>query len=589
MRFNLSFNKKWLIYALSFFLFFAGVLLVSEYLHERKIRIEALNEELSNYSDIINRYLTSNGIYESGEYSELDSLVKLINKETLRITVIDISGKVLFDSEVSNTESMENHAQRPEVQSALHNKYGTNIRVSKTTGIKYYYYAHRYYNNLIRVSVVYDVDTRKVLKPDQLFLLFVMLVLFMTAITVVLITNKYGKSISTLREFTMKASANKPIDEELVFPENELGLIGQDIIDIYQKLNKTKEELVSEKAKLIRHLNILDEGIAIFSRDMTVITNNNHFIQYINLISDRLVFSADEFFHIQDFSMIFSFIEKYVHDEETDLVNIQPTYEITVSKNAKYYSVRSIVFQDRTFEVSINDVTKPTKRKLLKQQMTENIAHELKTPVSSIKGLLETILNSEPDKDIALDFLNRAYSQATRLANLVNDISLLTKIEEAGSLYAIEQVNLSELITDIAGEIKSRLEAHHIKLELSIPENLIIKGNPALLYSIFRNLFDNAIHHGGNNLRIKLTIYMEDSKYYYFSFSDNGTGVPAEDLPRLFERFYRVDKGRDRKNGGTGLGLSIVKNAIQFHKGDISAKNRKNGGLEFLFALSKEM
>jgi two-component system phosphate regulon sensor histidine kinase PhoR len=589
MKINLSFNKKWLIYALSFLLIFAAVLLTSEYLHEKQIRIEALNEELRDYSEVINRYLAGNRICESGEYNELDSLIKLINKESLRITVIDLRGKVLFDSKVSDPESMENHANRPEVQSAVNNKYGTNIRISKTTGIKYYYYAQRFNNYFIRISVMYNMDARKMLKPDQLFLLFVLLLLFMTAITVVLITNKYGKSISTLRKFTKKASANKPIDEELVFPENELGLIGQDIIDIYQKLNKTKEELLSEKAKLIRHLNLLDEGIAIFSKDMAVITNNNHFIQYINLISDRLVFSADDFFHIKDFSTLLSFIEKYVNDQEADLVNIQPTYEISVFKNARYYSVRSTVFQDRTFEVSINDVTKPTKRKLLKQQMTENIAHELKTPVSSIKGLLETLLISKPDKDITMDFLNRAYSQATRLANLVNDISLLTKIEEAANLYTIENVNLSELITDIAGEIQSKLEENNISLELSIPKGLIIKGNPALLYSVFRNLFDNAIHHAGNNLRIKLNMYMEDPKYYYFLFSDDGTGVPAEDLARLFERFYRVDKGRDRKNGGTGLGLSIVKNAIQFHKGDISAKNCKNGGLEFLFTLSKEI
>jgi two-component system OmpR family sensor kinase/two-component system phosphate regulon sensor histidine kinase PhoR len=412
---------------------------------------------------------------------------------------------------------------------------------------------------------------------------FLTLILFVTAFTVVLITDKFGKSVSTLREFTRKALANKPIDGGLVFPENELGLIGQDIIDIYQKLNHTKEELLSERAKLIRHLNMLDEGIAIFSKDRSVITHNNHFIQFINHISDKRVFSPDEFFFVADFSPLFGFIKKYVQDENTELANLQPTYEITLHKSGKYYTVRSTVFQDKTFEVSIDDITKPAKRKILKQQMTENIAHELKTPVSSIQGFLETILNNNPDKVKTQEFLRRAYSQVSRLAALINDISLLTKIEEAGTLYEIEKVNINELVLDIIGEIQPRLEENGISLGLSLPDNLVISGNQVLLYSVFRNLFDNAICHAGNNITIKLENYMDDSKYCYFSFSDNGTGVPDEDLQRLFERFYRVDKGRDRKKGGTGLGLAIVKNAIQFHRGDISVKNRNGGGLEFLF------
>ena len=126
-------------------------------------------------------------------------------------------------------------------------------------------------------------------------------------------------------------------------------------------------------------------------------------------------------------------------------------------------------------------------------------------------------------------------------------------------------------------------------MNLHLTGDLTVFGNQALLYSVFRNLFDNVIMHGGPNLSIRVENYMEDKEFHYFSFSDTGAGVPEEDLPRLFERFYRVDKGRDRKAGGTGLGLAIVKNAIMFHKGDISVKNRVGGGLEFLFTLSKEV
>jgi two-component system OmpR family sensor kinase/two-component system phosphate regulon sensor histidine kinase PhoR len=239
--------------------------------------------------------------------------------------------------------------------------------------------------------------------------------------------------------------------------------------------------------------------------------------------------------------------------------------------------------------VSVNDISKPTKRKLLKQQLTDNIAHELKTPVSSIKGFLETILEGNPDQARTLDYLKRAYSQSCRLADLVHDISVITKIEEAGSLYKIETVNLSEVLNDITGEIQPLLKARNITLDLKISEDLTVNGNSSLIYSIFRNLFDNTIDHAGEGLIARLDNYRNDIEYCYFSYSDTGIGVPEEDMPRLFERFYRVDKGRDRKKGGTGLGLAIVKNAIQFHHGDISVKKKAGGGIEFLFNLSKDI
>jgi two-component system, OmpR family, phosphate regulon sensor histidine kinase PhoR len=589
MKILFSYNKKWLIYVVSFFLLFTGILLVSEYRHEKIFRTEALNEELDNYTVLINSYIGRHDMLNTGNYSGLDSLNSLISKKSLRITVIGLNGRVLYDSQVKDVTGMENHLMRPEVQASLQSGRGSNIRLSKTTGIKYYYYARRYSQFFVRVSVVYDFTARKFIQPDRIFILFVLLIFFFTSFTIILITDKFSKSIRTLREFTMKALADEPIDVDLEFPGNELGVIGKDIIAIYHRLNKTKEELIAEKAKLIRHLNLLDEGIAIFSREKKVITANNQFITSLNHISDMRVFTADDFFRIEDFSSLAKFIGKYINDEKTDLNRFQPTYEINLNRGGKYFLVKSVVFQDRSFEVSIQDVTRPAKRKLLKQQMTDNIAHELKTPVSSIKGFLETVLEGNPGKEKTTDFLQRAYAQSCRLANLINDISLLTKIEEASNLYQKELVNLHDLILDVASELEPQCRGNHVALELKVAESLTLNGNPVLLYSVFRNLFDNALSHGGGNLTITVENYLEDKDFCYFSFSDTGIGVPEEDLPRLFERFYRVDKGRDRKSGGTGLGLAIVKNAVQFHKGDISVKNRNGGGLEFLFTLAKEV
>ncbi len=499
MKFFATYNKKWLVYVVSFFVFFASVLLIIQYRHERSIRIEALNDELNNYTGLVERYIQKYHVYESKVYTTLDTLNDLIPGNTLRITIIAPDGVVWYDSQVEDVTTMENHLHRPEVQQSLREEYGTDIRVSATTNIKYYYYSQYFERYFIRVSVLYDIEARQFIQPDMIFILTVVLILLITTFSIVLITDKFGKSIDTLKEFTIRALANKPIEGGLVFPNNELGSIGQEIIDIYKKLSQTKEDLLSEREKLIRHLDLLDEGIAIFSKDKHVITSNNHFMQFVNHISDSRVLSAEGFFEIEDFRPLFGFINENIHNDKENPADGKTTFEISISKSGKYYIIRSIVFQDKSFEVSIQDATKPAKRKRMKQELTENIAHELKTPVSSVKGLLETILESNPKKEKTIDFLRRAYAQSCRLTDLINDISLLTKIEEAGSLYKIESVDIQDIITEIKQEIKSKLDENNIKLEISLDGRLVMNGNPVLLYSIFRNLIDNAVSYGGSD------------------------------------------------------------------------------------------
>jgi two-component system, OmpR family, phosphate regulon sensor histidine kinase PhoR len=577
---------KQILYLFLVFTFFVLVVFYSEYHHEKKYHIKALNKELNDYSGLIYNYISLHSSYHNDSINGIDSLFVLLTDKNIRISIIDLKGKVLFDTQVNNSTSLKSHYLRPEIQQALVDSIGTDIRVSATTGLKYYYFARRFPDFFIRLSVKYDVEARYIIEPDWNSLLILLLLFFVTTFTLMMLTARFGESISALKKFTLQASENKSIDSQLTFPKNELGNIGQDLVDIYQKLNTTKQELISEKEKLVHHLTILEEGIAIFTQDKKVVAGNSNFMQYLNLISDRLVFSAENFFTIPDFFSIVTFINEQIASESV-ITKEQPSYEITTTKNGKYFTVNCIVFQDKSFEIIIHDVTKPAKRKLIKQQLTENIAHELKTPVSSIRGFLETVLNSRMDRTKLLDYINRAYAQTCRLTDLINDISLLTKIEEAGNLYAIEKVELKKVVDSAVEDLQDKIHENHIELHINIPDHVEIQGSSVLLYSVFRNLIENAINHAGNNIVIIIDKYLEDQQRYYFSFSDTGCGVPEQDIPRLFERFYRVEKGRDRKTGGTGLGLSIVKNAILFHKGEISVKNRKESGLEFLFSLWK--
>lgn len=224
---------------------------------------------------------------------------------------------------------------------------------------------------------------------------------------------------------------------------------------------------------------------------------------------------------------------------------------------------------------------------VLKRQLTQNIAHELKTPVASIQGYLETIMeNPKIDEATKEQFLQRCYAQSQRLASLLSDISTLNRMDDAPAMNDFEHVDINQLVVNIIKETALQMQERGMAFTDLMPYGISINGNPSLLYSVFRNLTDNAIAYAGEGTTITLTAEDKGDEWH-FTFSDNGVGVPFEHLSRLFERFYRVDKGRSRKMGGTGLGLAIVKNAVHLHGGTISVQNNPAGGLRFEFTLHK--
>lgn len=227
--------------------------------------------------------------------------------------------------------------------------------------------------------------------------------------------------------------------------------------------------------------------------------------------------------------------------------------------------------------------------KQYKQQLTHNVAHELKTPVTSIRGYLETLLNQENiDQEQRRFFLERAYSQILRLSALVSDISLLNNIEEASGRFVSENIKLHECVKEVEDDLFYKIREKGATIHTDIDENLEIEGIYLLIYSLFRNLIENSIEHAGENIDIYIKVLSADKEYIHLTLYDNGKGVPSGHLERLFERFYRVEAGRSRSSGGSGLGLSIVRNAVTLHRGNITVRNREEGGLEFRFCLSRK-
>ncbi len=569
---KLSYKQKLFLYFSIIFTVFTVVVVLFEQSREKLFKTEALEEKLEAYTEIVNAEL----INSDGNYVEhTESLLRLFPKN-MRLSLIDKQGNVLFDNFIKDISSLDNHSQRPEITDAATTGEGSYIRTSISNNQEYLYYAKKFGNIYVRVALPYDIQTQRFLKPDNASLYYIVGIFVIMLIIINLATGRFSKSIKQLRDFAVNAGHDQRAD--ILFPNDELGEIGRKIAENYHLLQESKQQADSQREKLFQHVQSSGEGICFFSKESKVEFYNGLFIQYLNTINDEL--SADPMAILSNITS--GGINSFISESKDNY------FETQIDKQGKTFSLRLNRFDDKSFEVIINDITKHERTRMLKQEMTGNIAHELRTPVTSIRGYLETVLEQPVSDEQKQHFITKAYHSTIVLSELIRDMGLITKMEEAPQSFATESVCLDELLRQLKNDLKTALSERNIEMKWQIAPDLKIMGNRNLLYSIFRNLSDNAIRYAGDGVTINISQYDENKDFCYFSFYDTGIGITDEKhLRRLFERFYRINEGRTRDTGGSGLGLSIVKNAVAFHKGNITVKNRKEGGLEFLFNLHK--
>lgn len=581
-RHRIPFSQRLFWSVFFMFLGFTVCFLLFQYQREREFAQEKLNNVLSNYNYQLFRKCQQSTDINQTVISFMDD----IPQKDLRVTIIDPSGDVLFDN--SGTDEFNNHNDRSEVRKARLYNEGFAIRSSESTGKRYFYSASNIGGYIYRSALPYDPYVRGILTVNKDFIYFMALMTLIFFFVLSRFTFSIGKTISKLRDFALNVEKDRMPAVDYVFPNDELGDISQNIVTLYHRQQKAKNELSMEREKLIKHFQYSKEGFAMFTSEGREILSNILFIQFINVISDTQIHQVEDVTDIAELEPIRTFLNKNIRNLNRKKKVLRES--VTIDKNGKIFLIECILFLDNSYEISINDISRQEEESRMKRQLTQNVSHELKTPVSSIQGYLETIL-SNPDlsPDKRQFFLERCYSQSTRLTGLLRDISVLNRLDEASEMFDLTEVNITKLIAEIQKECSQDMEEKHITSEIILPGDPTVFGNNSLLYSIFRNLYDNAIAYAGENIKITVNCYKEDPKYYYFSFSDNGVGIPEEHINRIFERFYRVDKGRSRKIGRTGLGLSIVKNGVNFHKGQISAKSSPGKGVTFFFTLKKKL
>lgn len=531
---------------------------------------------------IMNRFATAAGYDSACKSAEaLTDLIQLsdtlyVSDSTVLVTAVGLDGCVL-EGFAEEDEIDESLSRDPEMIMA--DKYGKGRHIRKIGDDPYLFFVKKYPDRYLRVakpvSQISHLQRSSIVPTVTIIMLFLAAFLCFYAVA-----RKFGHTIASLKTFIERVDSGARYN----FPEDDLREICEYIITMYKHLDHTKKALNMEREKLMAHLKLSKRGLAIFSPQRKEIISNELFMQYINLISDKQRRYSENAFEIPELYEIVEFLD----DRQLSIESRIETKTIQVNKNDTILLIHCIVFQDKSFEITIDDITQKEEQALIKKQLTQNISHELKTPVASIQGFMETILlNPNLDEEKRTQYIKRCYEQANRLTNLLQDISTLNKLDEATDMFVGEEVNLTNIIHGVLEDLSLKIEEKGFNVELDIPKDLMIEGNYSLLYSIFRNLMDNAIAYAGDNVTVHISCYRNDKDFYYFSFYDTGVGVEEQHLGRLFDRFYRVDKGRSRKLGGTGLGLAIVKNAVLFHHGRISAKNHQGGGLEFLFTLKK--
>ena len=583
---KLSYKYKLLLSFTATFAVFAAVLVAFEMSHEQSYSARLLRERLQCYADL------AAGIMErdTGKVAtkKIEHFVTTLPDSAIRMTIMRHNGRVLYESEHNAPERMGNHADRPEVVEALTKTDGYDIRESATMKAEYFYYAKSYPHFIVRVALPYTPDIRNFLKPSSVFLWFVLIVFPIVIVMLIFLSDRMGKSISRLRTFINEAERGRLSYVKIDFPHSELGEIGRKIMEAYKELDEKGREARAGRERLLKHFQYFEGGIAIFNDRREIIYANPRFTQYVNAILPNPTGDISTLWDDPAFSPALQYVQLNNQAGRTPS-GTAPVTRFTITSGGTHFSVQVLIYSEGDFEITLYDITHAEKNHVIKQQMSNNITHELRTPVSSIRGYIETIMECKGlSEEKKMYFLQRAHNQVLRLTELIRDVSIINKVEEAPETMTKEIIHPAEIMDDVLEELRAKIEEAGIKTESLIPQGTEVYGNYSLVYSIFRNLVENSVRYAGQGVTIHAECYKSGDDFCYFLFYDTGKGCPEKHLPRLFERFYRAEEGRTRELGGSGLGLSIVRNAVTFHHGNITVRNRKSGGLEFLFTLQRK-
>ncbi|GAA0077982.1 HAMP domain-containing sensor histidine kinase [Clostridium sp. CTA-5] len=499
-----------------------------------------------------------------------------INKEKLkdikvkgifvRFTFVDENGDVLYDTQGNN---LDNHSDRKEIKDALKNGEGSAIRYSETSNTDLIYCAKKLNDNIIIRSSI-PVNMIQVFQKEN-YKYYLAIIIVVMIISTGISLNLIKMIIDPVKELESITGEMVNGDHRIrvkVSSNDELGNLGKNFNDIADQLQIKINEVVEKQTRIESILRSMESGV--------IAVDNNDFVIAINPYSEKVfgikknIVGEPLVDYITDYD-----INKFLIEEEMDkeIKILYPT-----ERNLKIKKANIINGIEKIGKViTIQDITDLKKLELMRTQFVANVSHELKTPLTSIKGFAET-LRYVKDEETRGKFLDIIDKESERLSRLINDILVLSNIE-SNVAFQRDEFLPGVVIEDVINMVKKIANNKGILLKYSDDNQELIVGNKDRFFQLVLNLIENSIKYSEKGSCVKITSYSKCG-YYYLEVSDNGTGIPEEDLPRIFERFYRVDKSR--KQGGTGLGLAIVKHIVKTFNGDISVKSELGKGTTFI-------
>ncbi len=474
-----------------------------------------------------------------------------------RVTLIDENGSVVFDSR-TETDGLDNHAQREEIVQAMKTGRGMSVRYSKTLTEKTVYYALRLSDNsILRVSTNQYTVVSILLSLVQPLLVIFIIALILTAI----LSSRVSKTIiRPINSLDLERPENNDTYEELT---PLLGKISEQKRTIRAQLADAKKRQ-NEFNLITENMN---EGFLVIDKDAHILTRNGAALKLLG-IENPASDSALALCRAKEF-----------RDAVTKSLSGEKAQSIMKQNGRAYSLIANPVFESGNVigaVIIIIDVTEMEKREEMRREFTANVSHELKTPLTSISGFAELMKDGSVTEETAADFSKSIYDEAQRLISLVNDIIKLSELDEKSVVPENETVDLYELSREIARRLESEAARKNVTVNVT-GENTSITGARRILDEMIYNLCDNAIKYNKENGTVDVIAGGDDKKAYVI-VRDTGIGIPAEHQSRVFERFYRVDKSHSKAVGGTGLGLAIVKHGAMYHNARVSLESARGAG-----------
>lgn len=529
-------------------------------------------KEIDRTKEILAGY--NNLVIKSNNFDENNLKNFTINNSKVRFTFIDNEGNVVKDTDNKN---LENHLNREEVIIAFKNGEASSTRYSNTENTNVIYYATRIDDNtIIRSSVsLYTIElfSEDYIKYYSIVIVFVILLSLGLSLKLVRAVIYPVKELEIVTNKIANGDYGRRVS---IFTNDEIGSLASTFNNMADQLQAKISDSLDKRNKLEAILESMESGVIAVDNKQNVILINPYAKNLFGIKKDIIGEKISEY--IIDYDIL-TFMKNVPFIEMKEIKLIHPIPRELRIKKAPIINDKKIPIG---VVITVLDITDIKRLENIRSQFVANVSHELKTPLTSIKGFAETLKFVE-DIDTKNKFLDIIDKEAERLTNLINDILILSNIENNHRMKE-ETFNPKEVIEDVINMVTPQMNNKNIEIEFinKTTKNLI--GDRDKFFQMILNLVENAIKYSNNETNIKIKTY-DVNDYTYIEVEDNGIGIPKEDLPRIFERFYRVDKSRAK--GGTGLGLAIVKHIVKMFNGEIFVKSTLNKGTKFTIKLKR--